>query len=150
MARLRWTVTTEGEVALVAATAKTILQALAPTNQRLALRSFGVAFDGVSGSAEPVLVELVRQTTAGTMSAASEVLEDDSLPETPQGTGTKNASAEPTTGAVIKSYNVHPQSGFERAFGPDEEILVKGGGRLGLRCTAPAGVNVTGFLSFEE
>lgn len=150
MARLRFSITTEGEVALSAATAKTVLQAAAAANQRVALRSFGVSFDGVSGSAEPVVVELLRQTTAGTMSACTEVVEDDSLPETVQTVGQRTASAEPTAGAVIRSYEVHPQSGIERVFGPDEEIIIKGGGRLGLRCTAPAAVNVSAFMSLEE
>lgn len=150
MARLRFSITTEGEVALAGATAKTVLQVAAPANQRVAVRSFGVSFDGISGSAEPVLVELLRQTTAGTMSACTEVVEDDSLPETVQAVGQRAASVEPTAGSVIRSYEVHPQSGIERVFGPDEEIIVKGGGRLGLRLTAPAAVNAAAFFSLEE
>lgn len=149
MARLNVTITSEGEIALVAATAKTVIQAVAPTNQRLALRSFSVSFDGTSGAAEPVQVDLVRQTDAGTSTAATPVREGVGS-ETIQTTGRKNATAEPTTTDVLRRYNVHPQQGFERIFGYDEEILIPGGGRLGLRCTAPAGVNVVGHMTLEE
>lgn len=149
MARLRISVTTEAELALTAATAKTILQWVAPANQRVACTGFAVSFDGTSSTAEPVQVELVRQTDAGTSSAATPV-RDGVGSETIQTTARKNATVEPTTTDVLRRYNVHPQTGFERAFGPDEEILIAGGGRLGLRCTAPAGVNVTGHILAEE
>lgn len=150
MARLNFSVTTEGELALTAATAKTILQLVAPANHRVALKGFSVSFDGISPTAAAVQVELVRQTTAGTMSPATPALDDDSLPEAIQTTAQKNATAEPTAGAVVRRYNIHPQDGLERVFDLDEELLIKGGGRLGLRCTAPEGVNVTGHMFAEE
>jgi hypothetical protein len=149
MAGLPFTVTTEGEIALTAATAKTILQIVAPTHQRIKVRGFSVSFDGTSPSAEPVQVELVRQTSAGTMSSATPVKDDDSLPETIQATAQKTATSEPTTTDILRRYDVHPQTGYERAFA-DGELTIKGGGRLGLRCTAPAGVNVTGHINCEE
>lgn len=149
MARLPIVITTEGEIALVAATAKTILQAVAPTNQRGALKSFSVAFDGTSAAAEPVQVDLLRQTTAGTMTAATPVKEGVGS-ETIQFTAQKNASVEPGSGDVLRRYEVHPQAGREIRFGIDDEILIPGGTRLGIRCTAPANVNVAGHMSIEE
>lgn len=148
MARINVAVTTEGEIALVAATAKTVLQVVAPTNQRLALKSFSVTFDGVSATGEPVQVDLVRQTSAGTMTSATPVREGVGS-ETLQTTAQKNASAEPTTTDVLRRYEVHPQGGYERVFG-DDELLIAGGGRLGLRCTAPANVNCVGHMTVEE
>ena len=149
MARLRTVVTTEGEIALSAAAAKTILQIVAPANQRIAVRGFSVSFDGVSSSAEPVQVDILKQTTAGTMTAATPVKE---VPggETVQMTAQKNATAEPTAGDILRRYEVHPQTGFERPFAFDEEIVLAGGDRLGLRCTAPAAVNVLGHFACEE
>lgn len=149
MARMRHTTTTEGAIALTAATAKTILQVVAPANQRLALTAFAVSFDGVTSGAVPVAVEIVRQTDAGTSSAATPLL-DGVGAETIQATARKNATVEPTTTDVKRRYYVHPQTGQEFRFSVDEEILVAGGGRLGLRCTAPAGVNVTGHMTVEE
>lgn len=150
MSRFRGVVTSEGEIALVATIAKTILQITAVANHRIAILGFSVSFDGTSGSAEPVQVDLVRQTDAGTSSAATPVKEDDSLAETLQTTSRKNATVEPTTTDILRRYNVHPQTGYERIYGPDEEIIVGGGDRLGLRCTAPANVNVLAHISFEE
>jgi hypothetical protein len=151
MARRNCVVTTEGEIALAAATAKTILQLVAPTNQRLAVRGFSVSFDGISATAEPVQVDLVKQTAAGTMSAATPVAEQIGLgSEAIQATAQKNATAEPTTTDVIRRYNIHPQTGREVRFGLDDEIVLAGAARLGLRCTAPAVVNVVGHITFEE
>jgi len=151
MARRNIVVTTEGELALTAATAKTILQLVAPANQRLAIKGFSVSFDGVSATAEPVQVDLVKQTTAGTMSAATPVAEQIGLgAEAIQATANKNATAEPTTTDVLRRYNIHPQTGREIRYGLDDEIVMAGGTRVGLRCTAPAGVNVVGHITAEE
>ena len=150
MARLNVVVTTEGEITLGAGTAKTILQAVAPTNQRLALKGFSVSFDGTSATAEPVQVDLVKQTDAGTSTAATPVKEGTLGSETVQMTARKNATVEPTTTDVVRRYEVHPQSGREVRFGLDDEIILAGGTRMGIRCTAPAGVNVLGHMTLEE
>jgi hypothetical protein len=60
-------------VSCVASTAKTVVQAVAPTNQRVKLLGWGVAFDGVLTTGKPVAIRLLRQTTAGTMSALTPV-----------------------------------------------------------------------------
>lgn len=139
------------EVALVAATTKTVLQIVAPTNHRVAVKGWGVFFDGTSVSAEPVQVELLYQTTAGTMSANTPKRTDGGLSETLQTTAQDNASAEPTAGDVVDVAQVHPQQGYEKmfVFGYNEVVL-GGGDRLGIRCTAPAGVNVRAKILFEE
>lgn len=149
MARLRCSVTTEGEIALAAATEKTTLQVAAPANQRVAIIGWGVSFDGTIATAEPVDVVLEEQSDAGTMSAATEVV-DNGGSETPQAVAQKNATVEPTTTSTYRRQKVHPQTSYERVFGPDEEIIVEGGTRFAVVCTAPAGVNVAGFISWEE
>lgn len=150
MARLKFSIPTGGEIALTAATAKTILQARAPANQALAIRGFSVAFDGTSGSGEPVLIELLRQTTNGGMASAANVKDDPGRQETIQTVGVKNATTEPTAGDILRYWNVHPQTGYERTFDYDDEIIIPGGTKLGLRCTAPANVNVAGHMIVEE
>ena len=137
------------EVALVAATVKTVLQIASPVNRRLRVRSWGVFFDGTSETNEPVQVELLRQTTGGTMSALTLVDKQDSG-ETIQTAATQNASAEPTAGAILDMAEVHPQAGYEKFYHPGEEVKVAGGSLLGIRCTAPAGVNVRAKIEFEE
>ena len=150
MARLRGAVTTEGEIALSAATAKTVLQVVAATNVRVAIQKIGIAFDGVSATAEPVQVDLVKQTDAGTSSAATPVHKLLGASETLQTTARKTATVEPTTTDVIRRFEVHPQTGKEFSFGPDDEIVLGGGTRLVIRLTAPAVVNAVAFIEFEE
>lgn len=150
MAGLLWTAKPTAEVSCPAATPKTVLQVTAPANQRLRIIGFGVYFDGTSVSAEPINVKLARQSNAGTMSSVTPTKSDDSLPETIQSTASADASAEPTTGDVIKFLNIHPQSGYEMASGVKDEDWIKGGGRVGIIVTAPASVNVIPWIKCEE
>jgi hypothetical protein len=151
MAGIKVVATTEGEIALTAATAKTILQIVAPTNQRLLMKSFAISFDGTSSSAEPVNVELCVQSSAGTSSAGTPVKDGDPGSETLQSTSRITITAEPTTGNILRRYLFHPQGGgIERVFSFDEAIAIPGGTRLGLRCTAPANVNAVAHMTYEE
>lgn len=150
MAGLSWTAKPTAEVSLAAATAKTVLQVTAPANQRVKIKGWGVYFDGTSVSAEPVEIKLMRQTTSGTMTSVTPEKCDDSLPETVQSTAGVNASVEPTYGGVLQYREIHPQAGYEHSFGVGDEDWIKGGGRVGIVCTAPATVNVIPWIKCEE
>lgn len=139
-------------VALAAATKKTVLQITAPTNQRVKVKEWSVSFDGVSNTAIPVLVEIARQSTAGTGGDALTLVKtnagDD---ETLQTTGQTDVdTGNPTETSVLVAEKVHPQGGmtWQAPFG--EEIIVKGGERLGIAVTAPATVNVVARFRCEE
>jgi hypothetical protein len=137
------------EVALSAATAKTVLQITAMTNHRLHIKRWAVFFDGISSTAEPVQVRLLRQTTAGTMTSLTPVkLVAGS--ETVQTTAQHTATAEPTAGDILDIAEVHPQSGYEVVVPFDQVIEVPGGTRLGIEATAPAAVNVRAKIVFVE
>lgn len=137
------------EIALSTGTAKTVIQLVAPTNQRLLLKRWGVFFDASSPSLEPVQVVLMRQTTAGTMSSLTPT-KIGVYTETIQATAQHTATAEPTSGDILDVAEVHPQSGYEVIFPLGDEIVVPGGGRVGIVCTAPAGVNVRAKFGYEE
>ena len=137
------------EIALTAATAKTVIQIVAPTNQRLKVKEWGVFFDGTSAVAEPVQVRLLRQTTAGTMSSLTPVKRSQAS-ETLQATAQHTATVEPTASDVVDACEVHPQSGYEKLYPMGAEIEVSGGTRLGIECTAPAAVNVRAKIAYEE
>ena len=142
-------VATTAEVALSGATAKTVLQLVAASNHCVKVKSWGVFFDGVSVTAEPVQVRLLRQTDAGTMSALTPV-EKTITGVTLQTTAQHTATAEPTAGNVLAAREVHPQSGYQEIFPAGDEIIIGSAGRLGIECTAPAGVNVRAEITFEE
>lgn len=139
-----------GEVALAAATEKAVVQIIAPTNQRLKVKGWGVFFDGISGTEAPVVVKLVRTSTAGTFTSLTPVKLDPGVGETIQSTAGHTATAEPTSGDVLAMVEVHPQGGYEVIYPERDEIVVAGAGRLAVKCTAPAVVNVAGYITYEE
>lgn len=135
-------------VANVASTtsAKTILQLVAATHQRVRVNRLIVGLDGTTSTNEPVLIELLRQSSAGTMSTTAPVKRDDLGSETLQTAGRSNASAEPTAGDVVFRTSLHPQSSGVW----DVNIVIPGNGRLGLRVTAANAVDVNASIEFEE
>lgn len=137
------------EVALAAATAKTVLQVVAASNHPIKIKEWGVFFDGVSVTGEPVQVELLRQTTAGTMTSLTPV-ERSNHGVTLQTSAQHTATAEPTAGNILAKREVHPQGGYQEKFSIGDEIIIGSAGRLGIRCTAPAAVNVRAEIVFEE
>jgi hypothetical protein len=150
MAGIQLQAAATADIALSAATAKTVLQVVAAANHRIKVLGYGVAFDGVSTTAEPVTVELKRQTTAGTMSALTLTKRNSEDGETIQSSAQHTATAEPTTTDLIEATLVHPQQGVQVFYPLGQEIVVPGGGRLGMVITAPAGVNCRPFMVIEE
>lgn len=151
MAYLLLQVKAPSVVSLPGGSAKTALQITAPTNQALKVYGFSATFDGTSNTAQPGLVEIVRQSTAGTMSSATPVKAPFSeFAETVQSTAQYNATVEPTTGDIIWSQEVHPQSGKRYDFVFAREVRVPGGGRLAIRCNFPATVDVMPQFDYEE
>ena len=142
-------IATTGELS-TGTSAKTLLQLLAASNHRVLLHELMVTFKGTSSTASPILVELIRQTAAGTMSASTINKVDPGVDETLQTTATENASSEPSGTEVLNSWLVHPQGGatWQAQFGG--AYVIPGGGRLGIRVTASADVNATVSATIEE
>lgn len=147
-----YTVETTGDIALTAATAKTILSVINAANSLIRLVEIGVSFDGVSGTAEPVTVELCSSTQATTGTSTSQTPVQCRGPtRTVQASGARNYTAEPTVLTVLKRWLVHPQTGLVIQFplGREPEQVTTADA-LCIRCTAPAAVNVQGYLEVEE
>jgi hypothetical protein len=147
-----YTVETNGDIALSAATAKSILSVICAANSPVKLIEIGVGFDGISGTAEPVTVELCSSTeaTAGTATSHT-IAQTGGVPRTAQASGKRNFTVEPTVLTVLKRWLVHPQSGMVLQFPLGREPMqTTTSDALVLRCTAPAAVNAQGYLEFEE
>lgn len=147
-----YSVETTADVALSAATAKTILQVISGTNAPIKLTEIAVSFDGVSSTAEPVTIELTSSTQAGAGTSTSQTpVQVSGAPRAVQASGARNYTAEPTALTVLKRWLVHPQTGFILQFplGREPQQTVSGDA-LGLRCTAPATVNCQGYMEFTE
>lgn len=151
--RVAFAAQTEGAVALVAATAKTILNVIAASGKSFKVTEVAVGFDGVTSSAVPVLVELCRSTQAGAGSSSAvtprRVSGDPNI--TVDSTAAKNYSAEPTTLTPMREWLLTPNGGLlvvPFPLGREAEAVVAQA--IAVRCTAPAGVNVRGYIEFEE
>ena len=141
---------TTGEVSLVAATAKTVIAVTGGTNHRSLIKTIGIFFKGTTVSNEPVTVDLIRCTSAGTGTAGAPVKVDPDMSETLQIDFVTNNSAEPSGITVLKSWYIHPQSGYEIVLPFDGPYPLPGGDFMGIRCTADNVVTVGINLEGEE
>jgi hypothetical protein len=127
-----------------------ILRVKAASNHAILVKEWGISFNGTSNTAEPILVQLARQTTDGTFTSVTPVKDPDDTDETLQVTAGKNASAEPTPGDILWQGRIHPQNGFVWQAPYGEAIKVGGGDRLAIVTTAPASVTCDAYMRGEE
>jgi len=147
MAGVRATAQT-GEVVVTTGVAKTALQVVAPSAQRLSLRGVQLTIKTASPSGKTCLVELLRQTTAGTMSALTPVALSPAA-ATVRAAAQHTATAEPTAGDVLRRWEV-VAPGYEVQIPPDLAIEVAESGRLGVRVTPQEDGSVVAGLTWEE
>ncbi len=152
MARNYFTQTTSAKFAAGVGADKTILQLLAGTGVRSAIQAITVAFDGTSNTAQPVLVKLIRQTTAGVGGTARNPVQKDSdIATALLATGLENiVTTEPTPGAIVLEFLIHPQAGQQYPLPLPGEVIVPGAARVGVIINAPAAVNCTVMIEGEE
>lgn len=148
-----YSITTEGEEALAAATAETVLALIGSTVVKGKVIEWGVSFDGTSATAEPVRVRVLR-LTADDGTRTTTVTEAKWDPDSPDANcvGRHSFTAEPTKGDVLKDYEIHPQGGIAIQYPLGREITLDNSTSAGvaIECTAPATVNVVGYLVWEE
>jgi len=155
MSAVGYSCTTEGAVALAAATAKTIIGAKAHANSGLQLKGYEISFDGVTAADVPVLVEICYATFAtnspGTASTPTTVKQKYGRVLTAGFTAGKTWTTEPTTLTVFKEFLLAPDKGFiafQYPLGQEPDSALAEG--FVIRCTAPAAVNVRGGLDLER
>ncbi len=129
---------------------KTLLQVVAAANHRVLVKEWSISFDGTSNTAEPILVQLLLQSDAGTMSALTPTHFYQGDDETLQTTAQHTSTGEPTGTTEFMGEQVHPQGGYtwQAPFGG--ELVIEGGSRLGIAVTAAVGVNAKVRIIFEE
>ncbi|GGK61136.1 hypothetical protein Sme01_02780 [Sphaerisporangium melleum] len=148
-----YTVETNGNISLSAATAKTILAAI-NGSRVIKATELSVSFDGASPTAVPVTVELCSSTqaTAGTTTSHTPAQVSGATRSLTAATAARNYTVEPTVLTVLKRWLVHPQGGLlaiQFPLGREPQKTVSGHA-LSVRVTAPATVNVQGYLEFTE
>jgi hypothetical protein len=153
MATVAYTVNT-GSIAMVAATAKTVLNVIAPASFGIVLVGFEISFDGVTASAVPAVVEVGQSSQGGAGTSAGS-------PPTPvQARGQTiahgctiswNYSSEPTT--IVPAYDwwLDPNKGvFDRLWPLGRELEQGVSKGIVCRVTAPAVVNVRVSMEWER
>lgn len=142
-----YTAITGGEVSLSAATAKTVLGWKAHANSGLLLTYFEVSFDGVSATAEPVLVEIAYCTWAtnspGTNSTSVTPAQELGRVMAVGATAGKNWTTEPTVLTVLREQSIPAFGGvvlYDYPLGKEPDCALGEG--FAIRCTAPANVSV--------
>jgi hypothetical protein len=140
MAKAGYVTSTEGAVALSAATAKSILGVTAPAQFGVDLKKLRVGFDGVTASAVPVLIELCYATFATNGPGITAGF-----------TAAKNWTTEPTVLTPFEEWLLTPAGGtilYDYPLGDTPDTAASNG--FVLRCNAPASVNVRATLLFER
>jgi hypothetical protein len=138
------------DITLVAATPMTVMQIVAAANHPVEITEITVGFDGTDNTHEPVEVDVVRQTTAGTMSAVTVAGANDSDGDTFDTSAQHTATGEPTSPTMIRKWRVHPQWCQTYQVPDNAPLHIGAGDRVGIRCTAAAGVDIDVTVCFEE
>lgn len=138
-------------VALVAAAAKTVLELGTAATSRAKIKQWWVEFDGTSSSAVPVLVEFQRAsagvTTATTITAGKNDAADGAAATVVKHTTTVEGAGTLSDG---ETHLVPPTGGLVMQYLPGTEYVVAVSSFWRIRCTAPAGVNVTCGVVWDE
>lgn len=156
MAKAGYTLPMGAPVALVAATAKSVLTVIAPAQFGIDLTKLRLGFDGVTASAVPVLVEfcdntLATNSTPGTNNTTGTVTQVYGRSITAGFTGFYASTTEPTVLTRYDSWTLTPNGGlviYDWPLGSSHDSAVSAG--ITLRLTAPAAVNANGAFWFER
>lgn len=134
----------------MAATAKTVIELTAAANHRSHIEVVSFFFDGKVVTDEPVVVEMLDVGTTGTGTAGTEEKVNRGDGEAIQTSFKYNFTVEPTGLTVLKRWNIHPQTGYERELPITRPIPIAGSDLWALRFTAPQAVNVIVNLEGNE
>jgi hypothetical protein len=144
-------------VALGAGVAKTVIQVATPSTTDIQIMAWSVSFDGASGTAVPVICQLLDGDVAATVTSFTPEPYGNSQQVASLCVGgtaltghTATVEGTMTSVTAIDQQHVHPQSGYGVWF-PDGSRRRVGPSRfLRIRCLAPAAVNVIPAVYWVE
>ena len=128
----------------------TLLQVVSPSNIASAIEEWSISFQGTSNTATPILVQVYKETSAGTASAGTMIKDPSDAGETLQTTSQITFTVEPSYGDLLFQEYVHPQTGYtwQAPFG--RSIKMGTGQRVAIVVTAGASVNAVARINGEE
>lgn len=139
-------------LALVAATAKSVLELGSASTDRVKIVSWWVEFDGVTASAVPTDVEVGRFSAAVTTATTGTAGKYDAADSTPSTVVKHTTSTEGagTAEAGGENHHIPPTSGLMVQYPLGREPVLAVSTFWRIRVTAAAGVNVTAGVVWEE
>jgi len=155
MAGAIFTVNTTAECLLASSSEETLIRLISSTNSAVKIKEWGVFFDGISVTAEPVLVRLcLTDTSNGNYTTHTPTRRAGPAVSARLIAQTMNTSSMPNIQAVLATREVHPQSGYQEKFSyGDEPVIFNGTSANGVLClmvNSPSSVNATAEIVFEE
>lgn len=150
MAGKRFSVTKDA-IALVAATAKTVLAVKAPSTVNLQICKWYVEFDGTTSTNNMVEVDLYKSTT-GTSTGTSLTIVPLDLgnPTSSSASAHHTVTSGLTLGNPFETHRIHPTTGFVQEQSLGQEYTLDTSGLFVIVCTAPQAVNVTVGCTWYE
>jgi hypothetical protein len=150
VARSGTSATNTTAVALVAATAKTVLSVLGTANDTIGLKRVRVSFNSVTATDAPATVEVGIISTLGTVTSFTPVQNTGRVLASSASAG-YNATVEPTYQRVIDAMYVPLQQGlFEWWYPLGDEMQADVSQGFGLRITAPVTASVLASILYAE
>lgn len=138
-------------IALVAATAKSVLELGTPATDRAKIKEFWIDFDGVTATAVPVKVEIGRfsaaVTTATTLAGAKLDPADGTAAVVAKHSTTVEGAG---TASDVLIRRIPPTSGYHYVAPLGQELTLAVSTFYRIRITAAAGVNVAFGCIWEE
>lgn len=137
--------------AIGVATAETVIQLVTPSTRRARILEVSIGIKSVTSTDVAALVQLVRQSTAGTTGATiTPRPHDDADPASLCTANITFSSTEPTTSAIIKAWNVIVQSSIMVFNVSGDCIQMPISGRLALTINSPQAQNVIASITWQE
>lgn len=145
-----YTINNSVDQTTAAATAKTFLQLVTGATRKAWVKEIGISFKSVTATDVPGLVQLVRQSTAGTASALTPTPDVEGHPVAIT-TAQEIFTVEPTSGVVIKEWELTPIGGlfvYQLPLGDEIEMAVSS--KLGLLVTTPQIQAGRAYIKYNE
>jgi len=139
-----WAVNTTADIALTGTTAKTVLGADAAADSIITMEAIHLAFESVTASDGPALIEIISAAEEGTATSATPVnLRRGHIAASPFA-GFINHTVEPSTVTVVQQFEYPAQGSVDipLPFPVDSAV----GGFLGVRVTTPENQNCRGHM----
>lgn len=140
---------TTSNVALAAATAKTLIEGVSTANVPPEWIALDITFDGVTATAVPVRVDFCTYAATGTGTTYTPKRLGQAVGN-PASTWKINDTVEPTTPTILFSWWIPPTSGIMYQWPLGRELFHPVSTIQGIRLTAPAAVNAIVNLTIEE